>query len=255
MPVTSCPSPPPQPVFGIVTFDYTELCSTYPEFAGISSALALQAFNTATLILNNSCYSRVRDANQRLQLLYLLTAHVLFLNAGSNDAGVITPLFSGLVSLSGTTASVASVSSGFISIGVSLYDGPGVGMGLVLPGTAIISAFGTGTGGVGTYTLASSVGVVAPETMIVQGVPVVNPPPGIVGRISQAAEGAVSVSAELAVAQSSSQAFFVQTKYGYQFWQATARYRTMLYVGAPAFGPNGYGGNGPFGPGGGCGCG
>jgi hypothetical protein len=127
----------------------------WPEFAGIANPVMANQFTGAQLLLNNSCGSRVRDANTRLYLLYLLTAHLTFLNAGTNDgAGNVTPA------------------------------------------------------------------------------------PGIVGRIDNAAEGSVSVGAAYSSQVSQSEAFFIQTKYGAQFWQETAQYRTFHYVGAPAYGPN-----------------
>jgi hypothetical protein len=53
-----------------------------------------------------------------------------------------------------------------------------------------------------------------------------------VGRISNAAEGSVSVATDY-VTQSQSQAFWVQTQYGAMFWAATARFRSARYVPAP----------------------
>jgi Protein of unknown function (DUF4054) len=170
MPVIPCPSPPPQPVHGIVQFDAPEFVAVWPEFTGLTNGQMSNAFNLATLVLNNSCRSRVGDANTRLTLLYMLTAHVLFLVSGTND--------------------------------------------------------GAGT---------------------------IVPPPGVVGRIAQAAEGSVSVAAEYSSEVSQSEAWFIQTKYGAMFWQATAQYRTMHYVGAPLTGPNGPGY--PFQPWGGAGFG
>lgn len=59
----------------------------------------------------------------------------------------------------------------------------------------------------------------------------------LVGRISQATEGTVSVQAEMLMPPGSSQ-WFMQTKYGAAFWSATRRYRTMQYVpGAPQVNP------------------
>lgn len=66
----------------------------------------------------------------------------------------------------------------------------------------------------------------------------VTPPQGIVGRIANAAEGSVSVASEYNDEVTQSEAYFIQTKYGAKFWQQTAQYRTMHYVGAPRFGPN-----------------
>lgn len=90
MPVTPCT--PTAPVFGIVAFDPAEFVAAYPEFAGLSNANMAQDFVGATFLLNNSCSSRVCDANQRMYLLYLLTAHIAAILQGTNDgAGNITP--------------------------------------------------------------------------------------------------------------------------------------------------------------------
>ena len=158
MPVIPCPTPAPQPVHGVVTFDNTEFLASWPEFTGISSGKNQTAFNLATLLLNNSCCSVVSDANQRLTLLYILTAHVGFIINGTND--------------------------------------------------------GAGN---------------------------VNPPYAVVGRLAQATEGTVNAAIEWASEVSDSEAFYLQSKYGALFWQMTAQYRTMLYIGPPSFGPNGPG--------------
>lgn len=166
MPVIPCA--PSTPVFGIVTFVPATFRGAYPEFTGITDGPLNQNFALATLLLNNSCGSRVADANQRLTLLNVLVAHLTFLSNGTNDGG--TP-------------------------------------------------------------------------------PVIVPPPGVVGRIDSATEGAVSVSAQFEAPPNANQAYFIQTKYGALYWTLTARYRTMLYVSAPQscapWGPA---------PGGSCGC-
>lgn len=51
----------------------------------------------------------------------------------------------------------------------------------------------------------------------------------LVGRVNTATEGSVSVGTEMGVVPFTA-AWFLQTKYGASFWQATARYRTMQYV-------------------------
>jgi hypothetical protein len=58
-----------------------------------------------------------------------------------------------------------------------------------------------------------------------------NGAPGLVGRINSATEGSVSVSAEYATPANGTQAYFQQTQYGAAFWAASARYRTMQYIG------------------------
>lgn len=50
----------------------------------------------------------------------------------------------------------------------------------------------------------------------------------LVGRIDQASEGSVSVHADMGPV-TNSQAWWMQTKYGAAYWQATAGYRTMRY--------------------------
>lgn len=53
---------------------------------------------------------------------------------------------------------------------------------------------------------------------------------GLIGRISTATEGSVSVSAEYASQVSASMAWFIQTQYGALFWQLTSPYRSFRYV-------------------------
>jgi len=57
----------------------------------------------------------------------------------------------------------------------------------------------------------------------------------IVGRINTASEGSVSVGADIgdANAGSPSQAWYMQTRYGAQYWAATAQFRTARYSARP----------------------
>lgn len=65
-----------------------------------------------------------------------------------------------------------------------------------------------------------------------------------VGRISSAAEGSVSASLEYTPPTLGSGAWFNQTPYGAQFWQATAYLRSARYRARPTY----YGqGRGPYG--------
>jgi hypothetical protein len=54
--------------------------------------------------------------------------------------------------------------------------------------------------------------------------------PAAAGRVSQATEGSVSVSFDMAPSKGGLQAWFYQTQYGLSYWAATARYRTFLYT-------------------------
>lgn len=58
-------------------------------------------------------------------------------------------------------------------------------------------------------------------------------PSGLVGRISSASEGSVSVSVDASGVPGSA-AWFAQSPYGFQFWQATARFRRARYVPGPS---------------------
>jgi len=52
----------------------------------------------------------------------------------------------------------------------------------------------------------------------------------LVGRITDATEGSVSVSASMGDAVPGNRAWYLQTKYGAAYWQATAALRTMTYI-------------------------
>lgn len=61
---------------------------------------------------------------------------------------------------------------------------------------------------------------------------------GIVGRISSASEGSVSVSTEWSGSGSPSEAWFLQSQYGATYWQLTAGFRTFRYVANPTIIPS-----------------
>jgi hypothetical protein len=60
-----------------------------------------------------------------------------------------------------------------------------------------------------------------------------------VGRIASATQGSVSVQLDMgdANAGSPSQAWYMQTRYGSEFWSATAGFRTFLYAARPTYVP------------------
>ncbi len=71
----------------------------------------------------------------------------------------------------------------------------------------------------------------------------------LVGRISNASEGSVSVQVDMgeADAGSPSQAYYMQTRYGSEYWAATAQFRTAFPVIRPRV-PPGLAGSFPFFP-------
>lgn len=68
------------------------------------------------------------------------------------------------------------------------------------------------------------------------------PPQGVVGRISNAAQGSVNVTTEFD-AKNFTESYYAQTPWGAQYWVSTARYRTARYV-RPRCGGGGFGGMG-----------
>jgi Protein of unknown function (DUF4054) len=148
MSIEACAPIPVTP--GIVVFDPTDFQTRYPAFATVSDAALQQNFNQATLMLENSCCSIVKDAPTREILLNLATAHITALLNGVNG----------------------------------------------------------------------------------------QPPQGIVGRVSSAQEGSVSVQAEM-LTQSMSAAYWMQTPWGAAFWQMTLPFRTARYI--PPSGGVGFG--------------
>ena len=242
---------------GIVTFVPAAFVAAYPEFTGIPASQLTQAFNLATTILNNTCCSRIKDANLRDTLLQMLTAHITFLLSGTNDGGYTVPTFQGVGSVTAGVLNVTGILSQAAPLAVGSLLGDMV-QGLA-PGS-VITALGTGTGGVGTYTISPTQDV-ASETFLVPGLPQITPAPGIVGRINTASEGSVSVGAEYGGDGGPNQDWYTSSRYGALYWMQTRQYRTALYLPAlGSFPPNfpagypGYGGAGFLPGGGGCGC-
>lgn len=64
-----------------------------------------------------------------------------------------------------------------------------------------------------------------------------NSPSGVVGRVSSASEGSVSVSMDMGPTTDES-AWFKQTVPGSAYWQATAQFRTAVYI--PGASPSHY---------------
>lgn len=54
-------------------------------------------------------------------------------------------------------------------------------------------------------------------------------PSGLIGRVTDATEGTVKVSVDAGSIPGSA-SWYAQTTYGWAYWNATARYRTMRYI-------------------------
>ena len=82
-----------------VVFSYDEFAGQYPEI-NTNEESAEWAFNMACLMVNNTLNSVVCCTCERKQLLYLLTAHILFLkNRGAGNVGAINNAHEGSVSV------------------------------------------------------------------------------------------------------------------------------------------------------------
>lgn len=93
-----------------VVFDYNEFSSLFPEL-GTNAVKAQLAFDMACMIISNTPCSIVCCLEERKRLLYLLAAHVLYLqNRGNGAVGAVSNAHEG------------SVSVGYASIG-QLGDG------------------------------------------------------------------------------------------------------------------------------------
>lgn len=126
---------------GVVSFDPAAFKARYPEFTTLDAGLLQSYFDETALLLDNTESSRVREVEIRKPLLWMLTAHIAFLNGGANGQA----------------------------------------------------------------------------------------PTPLVGRVASATQGSVSVSLDMPSGSANS-AWYMQTKYGAAFWNATARFRTMRYL-------------------------
>lgn len=121
MPVVPCPSPIPPIVKGVVVFDPVEFVAAYPAFATLTNAAMQMDFDIATLFLNNSCCSIVKDANIRQRLLYMVTAHIAALLQGENGkppsgiVGRVDKASEGTVSVSAAYVNDMSMSEAYFS--------------------------------------------------------------------------------------------------------------------------------------------
>lgn len=87
----------------IVIFDQEEFKKLYPQLAGVDDVVLENNFKIATLALNNSVNSAVKDLDERKTLLYLLTCHISELQQrGAFVVGVLSGATQGKVSTSYT---------------------------------------------------------------------------------------------------------------------------------------------------------
>lgn len=121
MTIAACPPVPTPITRGIVVFDAPEFVLSYPAFVTLTNAQMQSAFDVATLFLNNSCCSVVKDAVARQRLLYMITAHVCALIYGANGlapsgiVGRVDKAAEGTVSVSAAYVDDMSMSEAYFS--------------------------------------------------------------------------------------------------------------------------------------------
>ena len=96
-----------------VVFSYRKFAAMFPELK-MSEQQATTAFWLAEGIVNNTSHSVIRCECDRERLLYLLTAHILFLqNRGGGNIGTLTGAHEGSVGVNYSTASVDKLGAGW----------------------------------------------------------------------------------------------------------------------------------------------
>lgn len=107
------PSPPSPPPNWLVTFNYVDWISLFPEFASVATPIpAQQYFNMACMYCDNTPNSfAADDLNTLTYLLYLLTAHIAKLYATINGQPG--------AAASGMVGQTTSASEGSVSIGTA----------------------------------------------------------------------------------------------------------------------------------------
>lgn len=87
----------------VVVFDVDEFKTLYPQFENVDEAVLQNYFNAATLLLDNTDKSPVKDLAERKMLLYMLTCHIATLKKrGDSIVGTITAATEGKVNVSVT---------------------------------------------------------------------------------------------------------------------------------------------------------
>ncbi len=121
MSVVACPTPTPTAQRGVVQFEPAAFKLLYPAFATVDDAVLTGYFDIATIFLNNSCCSIVKDAARREVLLNMLVAHIAALLSGANGqtpsglVGRVNSAREGSVSVSAAYVNDMSMSEAYFS--------------------------------------------------------------------------------------------------------------------------------------------
>lgn len=102
-----------------VTFDYTVWVTRYPEFAGVSPALAALYEAEAELYCRNKLCP-IRKPNVLLMLINMLTAHIAWLASPKDANG--NPSSTGTSPASNVVGQMTNASEGGVSVAVKAID-------------------------------------------------------------------------------------------------------------------------------------
>lgn len=87
----------------VVVFNASDFKTLYPQFNNVDDTVLENYFNAATLLLDNTPNSKVKDIQERTMLLYMLTCHIATLKKrGDTIVGTITAATEGKVNVSVT---------------------------------------------------------------------------------------------------------------------------------------------------------
>lgn len=71
----------------VVIFNAVEFKAQFPAFAAVDNGFLQSCFTYAGLYLSNNDCSPVQDLDKRKELLYLLTAHIAYVQGALNPGG------------------------------------------------------------------------------------------------------------------------------------------------------------------------
>jgi uncharacterized protein DUF4054 len=106
----------------IVSFNYAQWTSRYPEFAGISSDAATTYFDEAQIYVRNDGGGPVKTASVQSALLNMVTAHLAALYSPQTLG---TPNSSGSSPASPLVGRIASATEGSVTVAADMPDQPG----------------------------------------------------------------------------------------------------------------------------------
>jgi len=102
----------------VATFDSAAFKLRYPQFVAVNNDLLAAYFDEAGLYLSNTACSPVQNIQRRTLLLWMLTAHIAYLNGALSPDGSTPPV--GRVS----SATEGSVSASFDYVAPTPGSGP-----------------------------------------------------------------------------------------------------------------------------------